>query len=179
MRTFLIIFLTLLLSACGLMPPKVESVEQDLVAPAIICGDTSVVFTLLWYDTIIVNVIAVDDQLTPTFQEKKRNLVGVETIPNLDSYCMNVSAGEHKITLLAVRERGMGKSSGHDYYLGTCVVRLAKSIKYTVVPKRSGDWYSKVMVLVRARDGEEPAEVCELTETPRNTLFDLLKDMRR
>lgn len=178
MKTLLIVFLALLISACGLMPPKVESVERDLTAPAIICGDSSDVITILFYDSITVNVIAVNDQLVPTFREKKRNLVGIETIPDLRSYCMNISAGKHKITLLAERGRGMGTAGRMDYFIGSCVVRLTKSGKYTVVPKRTGDWFEEVLVRVRAHEGAEPAGVCELSQIHRKPLFELLRKMR-
>ena len=178
MKTVLIVFSVLLISACGLMPPKVESVEQDLTVPAIICGDSSDVFTVLFYDSITVNVIAVDDDLVPTFREEKRNLIGIEAIPNLRSYCMNMSAGKHKITLLAERGRGMGTTGGIDYYIGSCVVRLAKSGQYAVVPKRSGDWYEEVVVQVRAQEGAEPAGICELSPIHRKDLFERLKKMR-
>lgn len=178
MRTLLTAFSALLLSACGLMPPKVESVEQDLGAPAKICGDSSNVIAIIFYDVITVNVMAVDDQLIPSFREEKRNLFGIQTIPNLESYCVSMSPGEHKITFLADRERGMGKASGTNYYIGSCVIRLAKSGKYTAAPKRSIEGYEQVDIHVLADESAEPRGVCNLILIPRNRLFELLKDMR-
>jgi hypothetical protein len=178
MRTFLAVFAALLLSACGLMPPEVESVEQDLTAPAKICGDSSYVVAILFYDNITVNVMAVDDQLAPSFREEKRNLIGMQTIPNLDSYCVSMSPGEHKITFLAERGRGMGTTGGYDYYVGSCAVRVVQNGEYTVVPKRSGDWYEEVFVHLRAHESGDALAVCELTKTPRDALLELLKDMR-
>jgi hypothetical protein len=178
MRAFLVASSALLISACGLMPPKVESLEQGLMAPAKICGDSSDLVAILFYDIIVVNVMAVDDQLTPTFREEKRNLIGLQTIPDLSAYCVSVSGGEHEITLLAERGRGIGTTGSTDYYVGSCVLRFAKGGEYTVAPKRSGDWYEEVVVHVIADGRGDPLGVCELTQIPRDALFDLLEDMR-
>lgn len=179
MRAFLVAFSVLLISACGLMSPKLESLEKDLMAPAKICGDSSDVVAILFYDSIVVNVMAVDDQLAPIFREEMRNLIGLQTTPNLRSYCVSLSGGEHEITLLAERGRGIGTTGSTDYYVGSCVMSFAKGGEYTVAPKRSGDWYAEVVVRVIADGREDPLGVCELTRISRSAFFDLLEDMKR
>ena len=178
MKSYLTTFAALVLTGCGLMPPKAVTVEENLVSPAKICGKSSEVFAILFYDNIVANVIAVDQQLAPEFEEEKENLVGIETLPNLNRYCVLVAEGEHQLTILAERESGIGTMAGTSYYIGQCTFALEANADYYTVPKRSGEWLSDLVVLFTKDDQDVSAGVCDMIQVSREHALHLIESLR-
>lgn len=178
MKNLLTTFALVLLAGCGLLPPKTVPVEENLASSARICGQSSEVFAILFHDRIVANAIAVDQRLAPEFEQEKKNLIGATAVQNPLAYCSVVADGKHEITLLAERESGIGITGGISYYVGECSFVLEPDIEYYTVPKRSGEWLSDLVVVLKSDDQEISAGDCEMTPISRDGVLSLLEKLR-
>lgn len=129
-------------------------------------------------ERISVNVIAVDDELVPFFKEEKRNLFG-KIIPDL-RYCINVSEGQHKITLLAERVVSLRiELPSPAYYVGECWIDLSKNQDYRTVIKRAGEGNRDEVVHLKEEGQEDPLRVCEIRRMGKSDLFEFTENMRQ
>jgi hypothetical protein len=185
MRNILTISALLLVCGCGSIPPETVRLGSDVTVNdqnvAKICGDDFFIYALLWSDGITAYAIAVDDKIAPAFEKETRNFRGRRYIHAPEQYCLEVSPGSHKVTILAMR-RETSFIMLDTYYYGECIVTTEADHSYLITPKRSGSsmwWHRDITAHIKEKNSEESVTVCEMGgPISSGRILELFSDLR-
>lgn len=192
MRVALIISVLFLISGCYRSPTTyrlgsdIDVNEQNI---ATICSGDTYNFAVLCDQKTTANAIAVDEIISPAYENGWINCCGEKIPPVLYTFCNEVSQGEHKITLLAKRSDSSGYWL-HDfrrtsYHYGECMVTTEAGHTYLTIPEPSDrSCYSyehsdNVVVNITDKHSREVVGVCNMYGhiSPTDSAYEVLNNL--
>ena len=137
-----------------------------------ICGESFYFHGIIFYHGLTANVIAVDGMLVPAFMKKEQGIWNETVEEKLESYCVEVTEGEHKLLLLAEWEFAIGWGVTLNYHAAECTASFVSGKNYLVTTKTETFGKDEIVIAHIIEDvSEEPVATCETSIVPRYTEF--------